>query len=41
MIVVVSDTSAISTLLQIGEIEILEKLYTQILIPVTVHGVFP
>jgi len=31
MIVVVSDTSAISALLQVGEIEIFRKLYGQIL----------
>lgn len=37
MIVVVSDTSAISALLQIGEIEILQKLYGQILIPEAVR----
>ena len=38
MIVVVSDTSAISSLLQIGEIEILRQLYGQILIPEAVRA---
>lgn len=33
MIVVVSDTSAIRALIQIGEIDILRQLYGQILIP--------
>ena len=37
MIVVVSDTSAISALLQIGEIEILRQLYGQIQIPEAVE----
>jgi predicted nucleic acid-binding protein len=31
--IVVSDTTAISTLLQIGEIELLEKLFSNIVIP--------
>ena len=37
MIVVVSDTSAISALLQVDEVHILEQLYGQILIPEAVQ----
>ena len=35
--IVVSDTTAISNLLQIGEIEILEQLYGKIILPQTVY----
>ena len=39
--IVVSDTSPVTTLIQIGKVDLLHKLYGEVLIPEAVRADFP